>query len=186
MIGGMRHEAGLPEAEADAVGIRARALARGLPFRDYPQFVAEAEALDLRQIRERCAQLRDTAALFVPLDVVAFEPGEGPTRRSWCEQVEAPLPGRTYRPGRLARLRHRQARQLSLAIGADGVSLVDTDGDVHAIRWADVLEIRQDRDDKAAHFVVGLNGCSIVVDSDVFGDAAVADLYRTSGAPRPA
>jgi hypothetical protein len=63
---------------------------------------------------------------------------------------------------------HVEARGLRLILAADGVALRDPDGDVHLVRWADVVGVERDGTDLT---VLGAAGCQVPVDPELFTGA---------------
>lgn len=69
--------------------------------------------------------------------------------------------GRVFKPPLLARVFTRHARGLRLILMPDGVALREPDGDVHIVRWPDVVAVERDGTELT---VFGAGGCQVTVD----------------------
>jgi hypothetical protein len=85
-----------------------------------------------------------------------------------CPVIAELPPGKVYKPSLTARTFFKDARSLVLVQTADGLALRDDDG-VHEIHWSDVAGVMRTDGPTA---VLGLNGCAIPVDPDVFRGCA--------------
>lgn len=184
-----RHEADLPEAEADGVLWRLRAITRRQPWTTDEQDVAEHEALTVDQVRDAMAAVLPSAAIFVIAPPEGIEtvfggaPGT-PTPVFYCEAGE-PLAGTTYRAAGFGRLVSRTLRRVRLVVGDDGVSWLDPDGDRHTVTWEQVLRLERDDDDADQLLLLGMNRCAIPVGHGLFGKAAEDDVRRRLAQRRP-
>jgi len=141
-------------------------------------FGLEATASDERQaivdrltptdIAELFEDALPTALLVVPEDVRLELPGVSVGGCSTGRTVPA---GTSFRPPAMAKLLHRAARAQQLILTADGVAHVDEDGDVHRVRFADVVGVQVDEDGRV---LFGANGCIIPVDKSMFRGAEAA------------
>jgi hypothetical protein len=69
--------------------------------------------------------------------------------------------GTTFRPPALVKVLNRAARKSQLVLTADGVAHVEPDGDVHHVRFADVVGVEVHGD---ARLLFGADGCMVAVD----------------------
>ena len=110
-----------------------------------------------------------TALLVVPEDVRVDLPG---VAEGGCPRGRIVPAGTTFRPPALATVLNRAGRGSRLVLTADGVAQVDQDGDVHQVRFADVVGVEVHGESR---LLFGANGCMVVIDRSMFrgADAAV-------------
>ncbi|MFD1151073.1 M16 family metallopeptidase [Saccharothrix hoggarensis] len=180
-----------PRLVVARLDLRARAELLGGPYYTDEDWLVELKAVTPEQVAAVMAEGLRTALLVVP-EGVALDLSDrdgAPVAVGGCARVIGPEPdGRVLRPPLAARVLNGAARRVRLILGTDGVTLRDDDGDLHTIRFADVVGVEvQD----GARTVFGRHGCVIPVDPDLFrgAEAAVAALdaavdpalrYRTS------
>ncbi|MFR9776627.1 insulinase family protein [Micromonospora sp. MS34] len=137
----------------------------GLPYTPSAERLAERATVTPEDVSRRLREALDTVQLVVPPEVRVELSGlaEGGCRRSREEPT-----GRVFRPPLLAKLITRDARGLRLILTDDGVALRDPDGDVHLVRFSEVVGVEEDG---AERTVFGRHGCHVPVDPVLFRGA---------------
>ncbi|WP_158845951.1 hypothetical protein [Saccharothrix deserti] len=163
----------LVDAELD---LRARAELLGESFHTSQEWLAELKAVTPEQVAAVISEGLRTALLVVPEGGV-LELSDRDGKRvavGGCARAGAVPDGRVFRPPLFARMVNGSARRASLVLTADSVTLRDDDGDVHMVRFADVVGVEVH---DGARTVFGRYGCLVPIDPDLFrgaGEAVVA------------
>ncbi|WDZ85694.1 M16 family metallopeptidase [Micromonospora cathayae] len=140
----------------------------GMAYQDPATRLAQRSRVTPEEVRAAFREALSTAQLVVPCGVAPDLPGlaEGGCRRDRQEPT-----GRVFRPPLLAKVLTKDARGLRLILTDDGVALRDPDGDVHRIRFSEVVGVEEDG---AGRTVFGLHGCQVPVDPELFKGAEAA------------
>ncbi|MGX6608172.1 hypothetical protein ACWKSP_39530 [Micromonosporaceae bacterium Da 78-11] len=143
----------------------AEAILFGLSFQPPEQRLASRAAVTPAVVSERLTAALPTTQLVVPcgveLDIAGLSEGG-------CARVRQEPAGRVFKPPLLAKVLTRHARGLRLILIPDGIALRDPDGDVHVVRWADVVAVERDGGELT---VFSATGCEVPVDPDLFSGA---------------
>lgn len=160
----------LVEAELD---LRAKAELLGERHRTKEEWLAELKAVTPGQVAAAVSAGLRTALLVVPEGgVLELSDLDGARIAvGGCAREESVPEGRVFRPSLLARAVNGAARRARLVLAADRISFCDDEGDVHAIRFADVVGVEVH---DGARTVFGRSGCVIPVDPGLFRGAAEA------------
>ncbi|MBU2670784.1 hypothetical protein KOI35_45515 [Actinoplanes bogorensis] len=152
----------------------AEALLLGIPHHPRHERLARLAEVTPAVVRETVSEALPTAQLVVPYEVDVHLPGVG---EGGCARVREDPPGRVFKPPFLAQLLAREARAIRLILMDDGVALRDPDGDVHVVRWPEVVAVERDG---AELTVFGANGCQVPIDPDLIAgtDKVVAAVER--------
>ncbi|MET8254617.1 insulinase family protein [Micromonospora sp. NPDC005197] len=137
----------------------------GLPQITPEQRLADFLAVTPEDVRVRFQAALPSAHLVVPCGVTLSLPG---LTEGGCPRLPEQPEGRVFHPPMLAKVLAREARGLRLILTDDGVALRDPDGDVHLVRFDEVVGVEEDG---VARTVFGRNGCHILVDPDMFRGA---------------
>ena len=143
----------------------ARAVLFDEPHGFRQQRLAELTEVTPEQVRQCLAAALPTAQLVVPIGVEPTLPG---LTAGGCPRASAEPAGRVFRPPWLARAISRDARGIRLIISDELLAQRDPNGDVHVIRWPDVVGVQRAG---AERVVFGAGGCVIDVDPELFSDA---------------
>jgi hypothetical protein len=157
----------LVDAELD---FRARAELLDERFRTRAEMLVDLKAVTTDQVAAAMSEGLRTALLVVPEGGALELSGPDGARIAvgGCARADAAPDGRVFRPPLVARVVSRYARRVKLVLAADGVALKDDDGDVHMIRFPDVVGVEIHN---GARTVFGRSGCVIPVDPDLFNGA---------------
>jgi hypothetical protein len=148
----------------------AEALLFGETFQPRAQRLAAIETVTAEQIRDRLAAALPSVQIVLPCDVAADLPG---MTEGGCPRGRVEPPGRVFTPPLLAKAMNRGARGLRLILTGDGLALREPDGDVHTVRWAEVVGVQRHEGER---IVFGASSCLVAVDPELFrgAEAAVA------------
>jgi hypothetical protein len=163
VVEGLRHVFDDPRAVFGELDNAAYAKLFGFRYRKGAELVAGAAQVLPAQVAAVVTESLRTALLTVPEDV---ELDLGLPLGGCPRQDTAPA-GREFRPPRLARLVNKQARAARLVLTGTGVAIVDGDGDVHHVEFADVVGVRGDDDGR---ILFGRHGCVVPVLRSLFGN----------------
>ena len=159
--------------QADLAGA-AEAVLLGVPFRPRDQRLADLAEVTPADVRDRLAAALATAQLVVPCD---GDPEIAGLTEGGCARVRAEPAGRVFKPPLLAKVLARAARGLRLILMPDGVALREPDGDVHEVRWPEVVAVERDGTELT---VFGAGGCQVAVDPELFmGAEAIVTAIET-------
>jgi hypothetical protein len=168
------HRAGVRELVADPRHVEVElanvteGLLLGLPTRTLDDRLAALAEITPDSVRDEFAAGLPTTQIVVPPDVTLDLPG---LTEGGCPRVRIEPPGKVFKPPLFAKLITRAARGLRLILTADGLAFRDPDGDVHIVRWSDVVGVEHDGGELT---VFGSTGCHVVVNPDLFSGAAAA------------
>ncbi|WP_433530190.1 M16 family metallopeptidase [Micromonospora sp. CA-263727] len=140
----------------------------GRPYLSPDDRLARCDAITSDEVREIFRAALPTTQLVVPCGVTVDLPG---VAEHACVDGRQLPPGRLFQPPALAKVFSREARVLRLVLTDDGLALRDPDGDVHRIRFAEVVGVEEDG---AERTVFGAHGCIINVDPELFKGAEAA------------
>ncbi len=153
--------------EVELLGAATRELF-GQPYLPPAERLARREAVTPEDVRRVFRAALGTAHLVVPCGVSVDLPGVA--GHACTDGRELPS-GRLFQPPALAKVFSREARALRLVLTDDGLALRDPDGDVHRVRFAEVVGVEEDG---AERTVFGSHGCIINVDPELFKGAEAA------------
>lgn len=149
------------------------------PARSLAETAAALAAATREDVRDRLAAAVRRALLVVPEDTrlpdEALRAAPIP-ERAWCAHGRELPPGRVVRPT----LRHRLSRHggfRSLVLSDERLAWEDEDGDVHGMRWDDVV-LAVERDDASAVVVIGRHLCNVELRRSTFGREAFDEVLR--------
>lgn len=158
------------------------AFSTALHGRARPLEVVRAQLAEVtgEAVRDRLATAARRALLVVPAGFQLPEAAQQAApiaQRPWCGLAPALPPGRQLRPPLLHRLRSKMARR-RLVLTDECIALQDEDGDVHVVRWDEVVAVDElpYADDGLA--VVGRRLCGLAVHPDPYGRQAYDELLR--------
>ncbi|MFV0126200.1 hypothetical protein ACLGI4_00450 [Streptomyces sp. HMX112] len=157
-IEGFRESYADPRAVEAELGSAASAQLFGLPSRDAAARLAALRAVVPEEVRACFTQALATAQLAVAPDVeprLAALDGR-PLPRGACWEHGGLPAGETFRPPLLARAKYSGARRSRLVLTGDGVAELDGDGRVHRIRFAEIVGLERDGEDRT---LFAASGC---------------------------
>jgi hypothetical protein len=146
--------------------------------------VTDVTLLTPAKLAARAAEWLRTALMVVPEGTRPRLPGMVEDR---CPRRRVVPAGRAFRRPLPVRLCSGRARRERLVLATDSVSIVDGDGDVHTVRFPDVLVMEEDG---PARVVFGRYGCVVNADPGRYRgarhavralDAAVPERRRVEG-----
>ncbi|WP_418960562.1 hypothetical protein [Streptomyces tritici] len=155
----------------------------GEPTLDAQEWLSLASSVTPDQARSAFATAMATALLAVPEDVepALVLPDGSPLPAGGCIRSHELPPGRIFRPGPLQRLISSAARRSLLVLGDSGIAMRDSDGDVHAIPFEDIVGVEAHGPGRV---LFGRGGCVIPVLPDLF--AKIAPVVRRIDTAVPA
>ncbi|MEV2241848.1 insulinase family protein [Micromonospora sp. NPDC049891] len=150
----------------------------GWPCLPTAERVALRAAVTPDDVRERFRAALASTQLVVPCGTTLDLPGLAGTN---CTTGRSLPPGRVFQPPLLAKVFAREARTARLVLCDDGVAFRDSDGDVHQVRFSEVVGVEEHGPERT---VFGSQGCFINVDPELYSGAEAA--VRTIDATVPA
>jgi hypothetical protein len=145
----------------------------GDPYFTAREWLAELAAVTPDQVSQVMSAGMRTALLVAPegcvLDLSDLD-GRRVATGGGMRTRELP-DGQTFRPPLHARMMDGGARRARLVLAADGIAMCDADGDVHLIRYPEVVGVEVHGGSRT---VFGRLGCVVQIDPDLFRGAEVA------------
>jgi hypothetical protein len=140
----------------------------GVPYRRPADDLSAMATLRPPMVAQCAAHWLRTALMVVPRNLAPKLPGMVEDR---CPRRRVVPAGRALRRRLPARLLRSRARNERLVLGPDGLSMVDGDGDVHTVRFSDVLVVEENG---PARVVFSRYGCVVDADPRRFRGARLA------------